>query len=203
MEKKIIEIDGKNQILISDDNTQIKYDILCINIGSTNNGLKLPGVVQYAICTRPLKLLMSQILMKEQKLLKQIELQCRQRSQEYLQSTNVYAQNINNKLNVNVVVVGGGCAGCELSLGIQHRLRNSLQNILHNVSNEDEMNVEFELCLNVNIITNADRLLKSDSNALSNAITNCMKQRCVNILLNSRVNEVNHNSIHYETSFVS
>ena len=68
--KTIIEINPSKQLLIASDETVIKYDILSIDIGSTNAGIdKYEGIRQYAISTRPLKLLMDRMSRKESELL--------------------------------------------------------------------------------------------------------------------------------------
>ena len=105
---KIVEIKASKNVLITADKKEIKYDVLCINIGSTNVGNGYPGVSEYAICTRPLILLMDKIDKQEKILISKI-------------TSQLDALKNNENIVVKIYNVGGGCAGCEISMCINNR----------------------------------------------------------------------------------
>jgi selenide,water dikinase len=93
----VVGIDLDNQVVkLKDHEEGIQYDVASIDIGSTSRGLDLvPGVLQYAIPTRPIDLLVKRIQQAADKVSAQDE--------------------------VKVVVVGGGASGVELAMCMRAR----------------------------------------------------------------------------------
>lgn len=93
----VVSIDLDNQMVkLKNHEEGIHYDVASIDIGSTSRGLDIAsGVLQYAIPTRPIDLLVEKIQQAADK---------------------VSAQD-----KLKVVVVGGGAAGVELAMGLKAR----------------------------------------------------------------------------------
>jgi len=77
--------------------TQLAFDILAVNVGSKTPGSNVPGVLQYAILTRPLNVFLAKLQAREEQLL---------------------AEGVAPR----VIVVGSGPSGLELSLVLRKRL---------------------------------------------------------------------------------
>jgi NADH dehydrogenase FAD-containing subunit len=83
--------------LIFEDDTELVYDVLSLNVGSKTRGATtVPGVWDYSLTTRPINELLGKIHRKEEEL-------------HY------------NKIIPKVVVCGGGAAGVELSFAFKNR----------------------------------------------------------------------------------
>ncbi len=90
-------IDADNNKVIFEDQSDLKYDALGLNVGSRTRGaLEVPGVEKYSLTTRPINDLLGKIKMKEAKL-------------------------IRDKITPTVAVCGAGAAGIELSFAFKNR----------------------------------------------------------------------------------
>eukprot|EP01084_Bolivina_argentea_P124031 219795_1 len=178
--KTIIEINDKENILIATDGTKIKYDILSIDIGSTNLGLgKYEGINEYAISTRPLKLLMDKLNKSETNLLNKIK------------TEHTENENKQQDISLNVICVGGGCAGTELIMGIKHRLTTNIEKLITtNKLNINNINIKST------IITNSDQILYNDPKALQTSVLETLKSKNIDIITNHRVIKIDKNNIH-------
>ncbi len=110
------KIDATSNMIYLQNGSTVNYDILGINIGSRTLGTySIKGVHDYALTTRPIDELLPKIIKKEQ---------------EFVASKRV----------PNVLVVGGGAAGVELSFGFKARwskLFNQEINVKHLVYEAD------------------------------------------------------------------
>jgi selenide, water dikinase len=83
--------------LIFEDDTELEYDVLALNVGSRTRGATtIPGVWDNSLTTRPINELLGKIQRKEEELL-------------------------SNNIIPKVVVCGGGAAGVELSFAFKNR----------------------------------------------------------------------------------
>ena len=187
--KKIIEINDKKNILIADDGTQIKYDILSIDIGSTNLGLtQYEGVKDYAISTRPLKLLMDKINKSESQLLNKLKL-------KFINNLNI-TDKINKIITINIITVGGGCAGCELIMGLTHRLNTKINKFIIennlNINQKEKIKIKIKSTL----ITNSQEILIRDPKALQFAVLQAMKSKNIEIIRKHKVIKLDGDNVY-------
>ncbi|ETO07740.1 selenide, water dikinase [Reticulomyxa filosa] len=119
----------------------IKYDLLCVDIGSRNVGHALPGVQEYSVGTRPLKQLLQKIDSKLSQCLEDI-----------------------NKQSIIIVTVGGGVAGCELTMcmlaRVQNRTRQRKDFQVHSI-----------------VVTNKDGVCADEPESLREAVTKVMLEK--------------------------
>ena len=95
--QKVLKIIGNENKIQIEDGSFIDYDLLCVNVGSRTRGTKeIPGVWEHTLATRPISLLMRNIIDKENYLLK-------------------------NKMIPKVAVCGGGASGIELAFSFKSR----------------------------------------------------------------------------------
>ena len=176
--KKIVEIKAHDNLLIASDGSHIPYDVMVLNIGSTNVGYHTyPGVRQYAISTRPLKRLMQSVDQAEDRLLKKIAAQAR-------------THRGRKPLTFRFITVGSGCAGCELIMGLSHRLKRSIQQYM------DTHNLTVPWLLKPTLITNSSSILAKEPDALRNKVIQKLHEQKIEILTHHKVFKVNANVVH-------
>jgi NADH dehydrogenase FAD-containing subunit len=97
IEKRVHEIDAKNNRIVFEDGTDVKYDALGVNVGSRTRGANdVKGVWDYSLTTRPINDLLGKIEAKENQLLRE-------------------------KIIPTIAVCGSGAAGIELSFAFKAR----------------------------------------------------------------------------------
>jgi len=100
IDSKVCQI--KDRKVFLQNGEVIPYNFLSINIGSTNK--EVPGVQEFALSTRPLKVFFKKILEMQQSLLEKNQ-------------------------NPDVVIVGGGAAGVELCFTLRERLLKTFDSV--------------------------------------------------------------------------
>ena len=167
--KKLVEIKAHENTLITSDGTHIKYDILSLNIGSANVGYDTcDGAAKYAICTRPLKLLMDKVDQAEQHLFEKIK----KKAQSHTGS---------KPLKLHFITVGSGCAGCELIMSLTERLRKSI----HQYVTDRKLQLTWEL--HATLVTNSTAILAKDPPALGLAVLKTLQAKKIHILTRHKV----------------
>lgn len=97
IQKRVTKVVANENKVILDDDSEVPYDILVLNVGSRTRGADgLKGVWDYSLTTRPINELLSKIEKKEQDLLAK-------------------------KIIPKVAVCGAGAAGTELSFAFKKR----------------------------------------------------------------------------------
>jgi selenide,water dikinase len=97
VQKRVKEVRASQNKLIFEDDTELEYDVLALNVGSRTRGATtIPGVWDNSLTTRPINELLGKIQRKEEELL-------------------------SNNIIPKVVVCGGGAAGVELSFAFKNR----------------------------------------------------------------------------------
>ena len=158
-EKKTVQVE------VSDKNGQvttkdIPFDAVSVDIGSTTRDFnRIPGASQYCISTRPISDLVVRIE-KEEELLK-----------ETLKNGTFKA--------AHFVVVGGGPAGIELSLGIRARFNEMLD------SN-----------LSITLIDSSDGLLVNETPACRKALESVMSKYNIDVRFSLLVDEITSSHVH-------
>ena len=92
------EVDAAAQRIACEGRPAIAYDVASLDVGGTVRGLELPGVLEHALATRPIRDFVDRFDGAIERLLARSE-------------------------KPRVLVVGGGAAGVELSLTLEARLR--------------------------------------------------------------------------------
>lgn len=88
---------GNSNRLLFEDDTELEYDVLALNVGSKTRGAaSTPGVWEHSLTTRPINELLGKIQRKEDEL-------------------------IQSGVIPRVVVCGGGAAGVELAFAFKKR----------------------------------------------------------------------------------
>lgn len=103
IEAAVASIDPKAKVVRFHDRPELSFDVLSIDVGSTTRGADIPGVREHALATRPIGELMRKIETFER-------------------------ENPELKRAPQVVVLGGGAAGIELSFGFFHRFKKRFGN---------------------------------------------------------------------------
>ncbi len=94
---RVTSIDTQQQLIYSDRRPPVKYDLLSINIGSTPDDYKIPGVRELTVAVKPV-------------------------SEFILQLEHIIQRALNDDDFHTIAVVGGGASGVELILAVQHRI---------------------------------------------------------------------------------
>lgn len=214
-ETKNDDTNSTNNTKSDGDLIRIKYDLLCIDIGSTNIGKDLAGINQHAICTRPLKLLMNKVINKQKEIVSKVRLKIESKLVKMDKEMEKFDNNDNSggssekkedfdleKVEIiRVIVVGGGCAGCELAMGLQHRLTQSLTAMCDELkqqrkekTKEKAKEKENEMLdklwafkIETKIVTNGKSILPSEPRALRIRVNRVLKQRNIEIICNEKV----------------
>ncbi len=155
--QKVVDIDVHNNLIYveNDLDNPIPYDALSLDIGSTSRGLyETKGAKDYSIATRPIAVLV-QRLQQETELLKEIP------------------------RPVDVLVVGGGAAGTELSLSVKGRWSPIL-----GVDN-----------VRVTVLDSNQQLLSGESAANRRALVTVLKEHGIQVKHQCTVKEVREQSL--------
>mmetsp|Transcript_819 Transcript_819/g.856 ORF Transcript_819/g.856 Transcript_819/m.856 type:complete len:390 (-) Transcript_819:90-1259(-) len=103
VEKRGKRLDAENQLLVMEDDEELRYDILVVNIGSKTLGTEsIPGVNEFSLKTRPIINLITEIEQKEEEF-------------------SAHPEKFNR-----VTIVGGGAAGIELVFALKKRWEEKL-----------------------------------------------------------------------------
>eukprot|EP01083_Nonionella_stella_P054623 144186_1 len=98
----VSRIDAESrQLEFADAREPVKYDVLCVDVGSRTLGIDLPGVRDHALATRPLSSLVERL--------------------------RVFEERLKGNKSVRLVVVGGGAAGVEMSMCMQARMADKFE----------------------------------------------------------------------------
>ena len=158
---RVIDIDVNTKVVTTKANQRMSFDALSIDIGSTSRGLEyIPGAKEYTIPTRPISELVRRIDVASEAL-----------------------KEDQNSSKVNVVVVGGGAAGIELSMGVLGRWRPMV----------GENNIT------VTIVNSFDRIFPDETQANRNAILQQLEDRGISVINNSIVRQVDKDSLLLES----
>lgn len=159
-----IDVDSKT-VTIERGKQRISFDAISIDIGSTSRGLTdIPGAKDYTIPTRPISELVRRIETATDVLLN-----------ENKNKNNSYDQ----QSVIDVVVVGGGAAGIELSMGVLGRWKP----------------IVGEKNINVILLNSFDRLFPDETPVNKEAIMQRMKERGISVINNAKVDRVDQNSL--------
>jgi NADH dehydrogenase FAD-containing subunit len=97
IQKRVKKVQGNENKLIFEDDTELEYDVLALNVGSKTRGsLTVPGVWDNSLTTRPINDLLGKI----------------QRKEDDLKARGIIPK---------VVVCGAGAAGVELAFAFKAR----------------------------------------------------------------------------------
>ena len=154
IQKPVVKVIGKeNKVYLANGQT-VDYDVLVINVGSrTRDSYTTPGVWEHALTTRPINDLLPKIENKENELMRE-------------------------GIIPDVVVVGGGAAGTELSFAFKARWTKY-----------------FGREINVRILTSQDGPIPYDPLATRKMVFKLMKDYRITIEKMCRVKEVTKNSV--------
>uniref|UniRef100_A0A6A7G876 Pyridine nucleotide-disulfide oxidoreductase family protein n=1 Tax=Hirondellea gigas TaxID=1518452 RepID=A0A6A7G876_9CRUS len=130
----------------------LKYDCLLANVGSKTFGSDLPGVKKYAVCTRPLSSLGSRLSELDE----------------------LHFSKEQSSTSRELVIVGGGAAGCEMAMALQSRWNS-------------------RCCLSVTLIVR--RLLPQRATRVSTRLRQILQSKGIKLIENSSVSSVNQNHI--------
>ena len=158
---RVIDIDIDSKIVITAGKQRISFDAISIDIGSTSRGLiDIPGAKKYCIPTRPIS-----------ELVRRVEL------------ATITLEENPYKRPVNVIVVGGGAAGIELSMSILGRWKPIV----------GEENIK------VTLLNSYDGLFPDETPVNREALIHRMDERGICIVHNAKVDRVDQNSLKLES----
>jgi pyridine nucleotide-disulfide oxidoreductase family protein len=156
IQDRVIDIDTANKIVITAGKQRISFDAISIDIGSTSRGLiDIPGAKKYCIPTRPIS-----------ELVRRVEL-----------ATIALVENSYKQRPVNVIVVGGGAAGIELSMSILGRWKPIVGNI------------------KVTLLNSYNGLFPDETPVNREALIHQMEERGICIVNDAKVDRVDQNSL--------
>jgi NADH dehydrogenase FAD-containing subunit len=167
---RVIDIDVDAKVVTTKGGRQLPFDALSMDIGSTSRGLiDVPGAKDHTIPTRPIS-----------ELVRRIEV-----------ATDALKENNNNNNNlgkegqsiVNVVVVGGGAAGIELSMGALGRWKP----------------IVGESNISVTVLNSFDRIFPDETPANREALLQQLEERGISIINDVKVNRVDQDSLLLES----
>jgi len=148
-----IGLDRAGKRVICREQPSVAYDIVSVDIGSTPHLRSIPGAAEHATPVKPI----AGLAARWEKLVERIRL---------------------GRHRVRVVTVGGGAAGVEVTLAMQHRLRRLLREL-----QRDPDTVGFTL------ITRGD-ILASHNASARRRFRHVLEERGVTIIENSPVEQV-------------
>lgn len=160
---RVVDIDVDAKVVTTKGNLHIPFDALSIDIGSTSRGLTdVPGAREYTIPTRPIS-----------ELVRRIEVE-----------THVLKENSCNpggegQSMLDVVVVGGGAAGIELTMGVLGRWKP----------------IVGESNISVTVLNSFDRIFPNEAPANREAILQRLEERKIRVINDATVNRVDEDSL--------
>jgi len=154
---RVVDIDVNTKVVTTKGKQRLRFDVLSIDIGSTSRGLEdTPGAKENTIATRPISELVRRIEVETGAL-----------------------KDKKKSPKVNVVVVGGGAAGIELSMGVVGRWKP----------------IVGENGISVTVVNSYDRLFPDEIQANRNAIRRQVEERGISVINNSIVRQVDEDSL--------
>ena len=153
MEERKLFLEGRGE-----KGEPLSFDAISLDIGSTSRGLlTTPGAMQYSIPTRPISDLVKRFDMETKSLM----------------------ESSNGQSSVDLVVVGGGAAGIELSMSVMGRWKPIL----------GEGNIR------ATVLDSGSQLLPNETSANREALVRIMTERGIKIRSNSIVESVQKDCI--------
>ena len=167
---RVVDINVNSKVLTTKGNRQLSFDAVSIDIGSTSRGLlDVPGAREHTIPTRPIS-----------ELVRRIEV-----STDVLKSNNNAHLGRNNHQHskLNIVVVGGGAAGIELSMAVLGRWKPIV-----GASN-----------ISVKVLNSMDCIFPNETPANQKAVTERLEERGIEIFHCATVRRVEEDSLLLES----
>ena len=158
IKSRVVSVDVKNKSIGCRGRPDMPYDLLSINIGSTPNFGNITGA-EFTIPIKPIRGFLAQWTELEKRLLEQSG-------------------------DFNLVVVGGGAAGVEVSLCLHHRLRTLVQ------SNQSD-GLKISICL----VTDKSDLLENHSNVVKQKFMRILEANNIRVELNQPITKITKNSV--------
>lgn len=159
-QSEVAGIDLTERKILCNNRPPVPYDILSIDIGSTPSALDLPGVVEHAIPVKPID-----------------------RFEEKFEAAQRRVLAAHGR--ARIVTVGGGAAGVELTLSLQHRLRRDVL-----VAGFDPNGLSFE------IVTAAESIVPVMPARARSMLERIASERGIQIRTKARVSTVKANRLH-------
>ena len=153
---EIIKIDKKKKIVFLYNRPPINYDILSINLGIKSNDSNIMGAKNYAFSLKPISNIKETI-------------------------DSLWEFNIRNPDN-NIVLIGAGAAGVEVSLAIRSKLK------------------KLNLNNNIFLISKNKDILKNYNHLTKKICKEELKKNDIKILYNIKVNRIHSNYITYNNN---
>jgi selenide,water dikinase len=154
---RVVDIDlEKKEIFLKGSDKPVLFDAVSLDIGSTSRGLlSTKGALEYTIPTRPISDLVKRF------------------------DTETEALKENSHSTVNVVVVGGGPAGIELSMSVMGRWKPILR----------------EVKIRVTLLDSGSELVPNETAANRDALVRAMTERGIEIRHHCHVEEVQKSAV--------
>jgi len=164
---RVVDIDVDSKIVTTKGDRQLSFDAVSIDIGSTSRGLlDIPGAKENTIPTRPIS-----------ELVRRIEV-----TTDALEKNN-FNPGKGQRSTLNIVVVGGGAAGVELSMGVLGRWRP----------------IVGESNISVTVLNSLDRIFPDETPANRKAIMERLDERGIDVINDTMVSRVDENSLLLES----
>lgn len=159
---RVVDIDVNAKVITTKGNRELPFDALSIDIGSTSRGLEdIPGAKENTIPTRPIS-----------ELVRRIDV-----------ATGVLEENQNNENVVNAVVVGGGAAGIELSMGVLGRWKP----------------IVGEENISITILNSFDTIFTDETQENQKSLHQRLEERGIEVVNNAVVSSVDRDSLLLES----
>lgn len=154
-----IDLEGKTIILEKQKAKPLSFDLISLDIGSASRGLyTTPGALKYSLPTRPISALV----------------------ERFEKETGIISQS-KDDTSINLVVVGGGAAGIELSMSVMGRWKS----ILGEGSS-----------IRVTLLDSGSQLLPDETFANREAVQRLLTERGISVRQNSIVESIQKDFIY-------
>ncbi|MEM7019293.1 MAG: selenide, water dikinase SelD [Pseudomonadota bacterium] len=160
----VTRVDADNREVHCAHHPPIRFDALSINSGSRPNTDAQPGVTEHALPVKPVDAFLSGW--------EKIQRRCLAADRQF-----------------NLVVVGGGAGGVELSLAMQHRLNQQLSGIGKPHTH-----------LKLSLLTDTQRILPTHNAGVRQRFEHICQARNINVLTQHAVTSVTASAVHCEQS---
>lgn len=152
-------LDLENKEVICGTRPPVRYDVLSINTGSTPSHIEVPGSQEHSLAVKPI----NQFLLGWDKTMQQV---------------------LQQKGNYQIVVVGAGAGGVEVTLSTQFHLRRLLR--------EHSLNTDK---LRYHLISENSSVLPTHNHSVQQRFTRVLSERDITVHLNCRASRVNANVV--------